>query len=210
MYTAEEIESRTELSQRMFHQIEGYMIDFLNYVPFDRNHLEVYSLKLTTIILEVGPELINSFELAVAKTRIYPMHEMFDDSLRADREELWEKEKRLRSKKRSLTFNDYYRFLSKHGIPRLSGATIQLRNFGVYMTPFEEANPEWWENYNRIRHDKYNNLKKATLRTALKASGALFWLVDSNSRWFSFEKPFDSTLFFTTESYKIDSSLEKL
>lgn len=86
----------------------------------------------------------------------------------------------------------------------------QLRGFDAYMMPFEEENPQWWENYNLLKHDKYNNIKVATLKTALKAASALFWLVDRNSRMFSFEKPFTSKLFLSSEVYKLDSSLEKL
>jgi hypothetical protein len=78
------------------------------------------------------------------------------------------------------------------------------------MMPFEEENPQWWENYNLLKHDKYNNIKVANLRTALKATSALFWLVDNNSRMFSFEKPFPSKLFLSIETYELDSSLKKL
>jgi hypothetical protein len=67
----------------MFHQIEGYVNDFLNYVPIDINHLEVYSLKLITIILEIGPELMNSFELAVSESNIGVL-EFLSGSIRKD------------------------------------------------------------------------------------------------------------------------------
>lgn len=208
-YTYNEIKSRVRLSHKMFHQIEGYVNDFLDYVPFDYTHLDIYSLKLVTVILEIGPELINSFELAVAESNI-GVREFFDGNIRKDLEDLWEKEKKIRRKKKSLTFNYYYCFLDKHEIPKLSSAIVQLRGFYAYVIPFEKVNPRWWENYNLLKHDKYNNLKVATLRTALKATGALFWLVDRNSRMFSFEKPFISNLFLATEAYKLDSSLKKL
>jgi len=38
-------------------------MDFLDYVPLDTDHLNVYSLKLITIILEKGPETVNSSDL---------------------------------------------------------------------------------------------------------------------------------------------------
>ena len=208
-YTHDEIKSRTKLSHKMFYQIEGPLKDFLDYVPLDHNHLEVYSLKLVTIILETGPELINSFDLAVSKSRV-GIRELIDDDIGKDREDLRKREKKLRKSKRSLTFNDYYCFLNKHGIPKLSRATAKLRGFDAYVMPFERKNPKWWENYNLLKHDKYNNLKTATLRTALEASGALFWLVDHNSRIFSFEEPFVSDLFLATELYELNSSLKKL
>lgn len=207
--TRDEIKSRTELSHKMFHNIEGYVRDFLDYVPLNHNHLEIYSLKLVTIILEVGPELINSFDLAVSVCRL-GVRELIHPDLRRDREELREKEKKLRKRKKSLTFNHYYCFLDKYETPKLSRAVVKLRGFDVFMMPFEKPGPEWWENYNLLKHDKYSNLKAATLRTALKASGALFWLVDRNSRMFSFEKPFTSDLFLAIELYESDSRLKKL
>lgn len=205
----DEVKSRAEFSHRMFYQIEGYVKDFLDYVPLDHDHLEVYSLKLVTIILEIGPELINSFDLAVSECRA-GIRELIHPALRKDREDLVEKEKKLRTRKRSLTFNDYYNFLDKYETPRISRATVEMRGFDAYMMPFEKTNPKWWENYNLLRHDKYSNLKAATLRTALKACGALFWLVDRNSKMFSFEKPFTSDLLVATEQYELDSTLKKL
>jgi hypothetical protein len=193
----------------MFHQIEGYLSDFLNYVPFDHKHLEVYSLKLITIILEIGPELMNSFELAVSESNV-GVREFFGGDIRTDRDKLWEKEKKLRSRRKSLTFKDYYSFLDKHEMPRLSSASIQLRGFDVYMTPFDKENPQWWENYNLLKHDKYNNIKAATLRTALKATSALFWLTDKNSKMFSFETPFSSNFLLSINGYELGSSVKKL
>jgi len=208
-YTSHEIESRVELSHKMFHQLESYVDDFLNYVPFDFCHLEVYSLKLVAVILEIGPELMSSFELAVSETNV-GVSEFFGGTARRDRDELWEKEKKLRDRKRSLTFNDYYCFLNKHGTPRLSSAIIELRGFDVHIMPFEEQSLQWWENHNLLKHDKYSNLKTATLKTTLKALSALFWLVDRNSRMFSFEKPFLSSLFLAKEGYESGPSFKKL
>ena len=207
-YSYHEIGSRTEFSHKMFYQIEGYLSHFLDYVPFDYNHLKVYSLKLVTVMLEIGPELMNSFELAVSELAV-SVH-VYDDGFLKDSKRLWEKEERLRKRKRSLTFNEWYCFLDKYLSPKLCSATVQLKGFDAYTMPFEKNNPEWWDSYNRLKHDKYNNLKRANLRTALKASSALFWLVDRNSRMFSFGTPFLSNLFLRIEPYRLNSSLKKL
>jgi hypothetical protein len=189
------------------------MNDFLNYVPLDEMHLKVYSLKLTTIILEIGPELTSAFDIAISCTRIYPMWEEFDPELRLDREKLWKKEEDLKSHKRSLSFNDYYSFLDKHGPQKLSGATVQIRDFNFHFKPFEKANaektnPEWWNTYNQLKHDKYSNRKKATLETTLKALGALFWLVDYNSQLLSHDH-FQSGIFGSVDS-RLGPSSKKL
>jgi len=193
----------------MFHNIEGLVSDFLDYVPFDCNHLDVYSFKLVTIILETGPELINSFDLAIAETKV-SIRDLVNPNIQRDREELWKKEGKLRQRKKSLTFNHYYNFLNKHGIPRLSNAAIKLRGFDAYMMPFEEAHPRWWENYNLLRHDKYDNLKAANLRTALKCCGALFWMIDRNFRMFRLEETSSSRLFQVYDQGEVTSSSQKL
>lgn len=209
-YTNDEFQARIKLSQKMFHQIENYLSNFLGYVPLDFDHLKMYSLKLVTVILETGPELLNSFDLAAFYVGARSLREVFGPSIHKNREKLLEKEMKLRRQKRSLSFKDYYSFLDTNETPKLSRATIVLRDLDVYITPFKKVNPEWWESYNLLRHDKYNNLKKATLRNALKASGALFWLVDLNSRRVSVRESLSSSLFIVKDPYEIDESSQEL
>ena len=102
-YSSDEITPRNEFACKMFNQMEGYLDDFLSYVPLDEIHFNVYSLKLATIILEAGPELISALDVAVAITRLIPMWEMTDPTLQPDRDELWSKEEKLKTNKRSLT-----------------------------------------------------------------------------------------------------------
>lgn len=187
----------------MFYAIEDNLSDFLDYVPFDPNHLEVYSHRLVTIILEVGPEILSSFDISVNinKDRFRQESNAVEDS-----EELWKKEKGLKKRRKSLTFSDYYRFLDKHSVPKLSSATIILQEPDAHLMPFEESNPQWWESYNLLRHDKYANLKKATLRTALKACSALFWLVHQNQILAGFK----SDLFTVIDWGGLPSSSKKL
>lgn len=207
-YTFDEFQSRVELSQKAFHQVENRLNDFLDYVPLDSGHLEVYSLKLVSIILEIGPELVNSFDLATFHVGSGSLGEAFGKSnVRENRKKLLEKERKLRERRRSLTFGDYYSFLNTDKTPKLSSATILLRDFNAYMKPFRIVNPEWWESYNLLRHDKYNNLKNATLRNALKASGALFWLVYWNYKRISIGQSLSSTLFVVKDPYEINESL---
>lgn len=210
-YSAHDYQSRVEFSQKIFFQIESSMTGFLEYVPLDFNHLEVYSSRLITIILEIGPELINSFDLAVFHRGNRGLSEVFDDNIRKYREKLLIREKKLRSKKRSLTFKDYYFFLDETGYTKLSRATIRLTKFDVFMLPFENINPDWWESYNLLRHDKYNNLKRATLRNTLKALAALFWLICYNWNRVYSNEFISSDLFSRTDLYEIDqSSIRKI
>jgi hypothetical protein len=46
-YSKEEFQSRLQLSRRFFSEIEEDLADFLDYVPLDLNHMDVYSFKLS-------------------------------------------------------------------------------------------------------------------------------------------------------------------
>jgi hypothetical protein len=169
-YTFDEFQDRVRLSERMYCSLEDRMEDFLDYVPLDQAHLNVYSLELVSIILETGPEILSSFDLIV-----FPNQTRFIDHFTEARKKLLEKEKSLR-KNQSLTFTDYSSFLNKS--MSLNTKTIEIVGLNAYTLPFKEDYPEWWNVYNKLKHDKYSNLKKATLKNALKALGALCLLKD--------------------------------
>jgi hypothetical protein len=179
-YSSDEINLRNQFAGKGFSQLEGYLNDFLNYVPLDKAHLSVYSPRLCTIILEAGPELISAFDVAVATTKLIPTWEWTDETLKPDRDRLWEKEENLKKRHQSLSFDKYYQFLNSHGLPRLDSATVEIADFNAYFMPFEKRHPYWWKTYNELKHEKYSNLKKAKLKTTLKFLGALFWLINHN------------------------------
>jgi len=178
-YAWDEFERRIKFSQRMFCNMETRLKDFLDYVPLSFDHLTVYSAKLVTIILETGPEIINSFDLVSFPTRRHfvPVRDEVDSL----REKLLEKEKSLRERKQSLSFKQYSDFLNK--AISLRTRAVEIKNLDAYTIPFEKATPGWWNAHNLLKHDKYNNLKKATLLNALKSVGALFWLTYYYSGW---------------------------
>lgn len=124
--------------------------------------------------------------------------------------ELLKKEKDLKGKHRSLTFTDYYCFLSKHDIPPLNVATVQMKESAIFTMPFEETYPCWWKSYNLLKHNKYNNLKMATLKNTLKATAGLFWLIDNNCKIFHFDEPFQSKVFLRTNDQRLLSQNQKI
>jgi hypothetical protein len=213
-YSTSEMKERNAFSQKMYHQFEGNMKDFLDYVPLDEDNLKVFSPKLVTLILDVGPELINAFDIAVNCTAIYPMWEEIDLELHDAREMLWEKEEKCREHNRSLTFSDYMSFLEKHYLnTRLSTQIVQLIELEAYFKPFELtntswANIEWWHTYNLLKHDKYSNRKKASLVSALKLLGALLCIINNNSNLL-FNNTLQSSIFFPIGS-RLNESFKKI
>ncbi|MCJ7630998.1 hypothetical protein MUP77_01160 [Candidatus Bathyarchaeota archaeon] len=181
-YSFEERASRISLSWRFYLDMENEIIDFLNYVPLVESHLEVFSPKLVTIILQAGPEIINAFNLSIGNLRQRAaIEDWFEGSeLSTDLDEIWRIEADLRNNNRSLSFKRYYDFLEKHGLPKISKAEIQLReNASFVLNPFIEENPNWWDIYNSLKHDKYDSLSRATLFETLICLGGLYWLLDS-------------------------------
>lgn len=189
-YSTNEFRSRGELSIKMFHQIERSLVDYLDYVPLDFEHMNVYSLKLVTVILETGPEILASFDLNVfTEPRLFMVLEIDPYSIR---QQLLDKENRLRKNKKSLTFHDYWTFLDTVSPSKPKNAVVGFRDFEAYAMPFECENPEWWESYNLLRHDKYSSLKKANLKNSLKSLAGLYWLLQ-NISWMIGES--ESSLF---------------
>jgi hypothetical protein len=185
-YSPQEIEARNAFSRKVFKEIDENLTDFLNYVPIEKNHLEVYSTKLISLVLEVGPEILSTLELAMCQSA-YDIRQ-FQPEVMNELEGLLNKEREIRTKKKSLTFTDYSTFLLNHAEINLNTATVLIKESDLFALPFEEPYPEWWNSYNLLRHDKYANVKRATFRNTLKATSGLFWLIDSNSRHLNIER----------------------
>lgn len=66
------------------------------------------------------------------------------------------------------------------GIHHLSQKTIYELSSFTPITPFSNWRsnkpPEWWINYTAIKHNRFKNQDRATLKTVLDALGALFLL----------------------------------
>lgn len=181
-YSADERKSRTNLSWNMYLDLEKEIIDFLNYVPLAESQLEVFSPKLANIILQAGPEVLNAFNLSIGNLEARAkMDKMFVSSNPSyDLDAIWREEAELRKNHKSLTFNKYYAFLEKNGYYKLSRAEVQFReNASFVFNPFNEEIPNWWKIYNGLKHDKYDNLSRATLFETLICLGGLFWTLDS-------------------------------
>jgi len=162
---------KLNFSTKMYNSIEDDFIRFLDYVPLDDQNLCVYSPKLLNIILNIGPEILSIFDLLAFTSR-------YKDDLDVERLSLLDKKKKLREKKRSLTFLDYFNFLSK--IHDFKKAEVVVKDLHRSISPFiteENRIPKWWACYNRLRHDKYSHFKEATLNIALHGLGAAYYLI---------------------------------
>jgi hypothetical protein len=66
--------------------------------------------------------------------------------------------------------------------PRLAGFTLLLPRFGLTLKPWDEWTrrggvPIWWTAYNKTKHERHSEFKRANLKNALNAVGGLLVMV---------------------------------
>jgi len=197
-YPYDERVARTKLSWNTYLDLESELLGFLRYVPLVENHLEVFSPKLATIILQVGPEVINAFNLLAGNTFVSAkVDSSFGDSTLEDElNALWQEEVNRRNNHRSLSYTQYCNFLNQYGFDKPKYAKVELiDNPSFILNPFNEQPPSWWNIYNGLKHDKYENLGKATLFEVIIGLGALFWTLDKCAEELRIENLISSKLF---------------
>jgi len=163
-------------SIEMYRIIEDDFIDFISYVPLEENHLNVYSPKLADIIIRC----CNQIETFFKEWLMLPSLDDFDEI------EKYRKKYRdeLQGKRPYLNIMDYKDFFE----PRLelSRYNINVPTLNEDIFPFKEFKEErqapcWWDVHNHLKHRAYDNRQEATLKVALYAVAALFFLNRSNS-----------------------------
>lgn len=169
---------KLNLSGRMYNSLEDDFARFLEFVPLAEQNLTVFSPKLFNLILNVGPEVLSIFDLLAFTSRYR------DHPVDKERFSLLEKKNKLRKRKRSLTFLDYFNFLGK--IHDFEKGEVVVKELHRSISPFltkDNRIPEWWDCYNRLKHDKYSHFKEATLKIALHGLGATYYLIQYGHDW---------------------------
>lgn len=155
-----------KISWNWYNEIENRFNEYCEYVPITRRHFKVWSLKLASLTIETCSILDSFFKSGIShlirQNPVFQSTEYQEErkSVSQDKPNIWVWKR---------FYNTYYE-LSKKGIQ-----VIPLRKT-IY--PFKEweitRNPSWWETYNDIKHDRFKNLEKATLKSTLCALGGLF------------------------------------
>lgn len=72
--------------------------------------------------------------------------------------------------------NDYRRIIL-NTLPGLPAATVAVSRFGMTLTPWENwsdgHNPDWWQSYNKVKHERDQHFNQATLKNTLNAMAGL-------------------------------------
>jgi len=192
-----EREKATKASWTEYIKQENAMLEFLEYVPLAECHFQVYSPKLVSILYEVGPELMNIFNVAIGNTKPLAKMDKFmgDGQLSVELDKIWSDEVELQERTQSLSFRRYYDFLEKWSVRKLSTAQVEIIENSLMLTPFKDQTPEWWTTYNGLKHSKQTSLTKATLFTTLMGLSGLFWPIKRSADDLHIDDGLDSKIF---------------
>ena len=142
---------------------ERMLTDVLSVVPYCDGHKEVWSPVLTTVIMESCSQL-DSLWGHTAECSPCVM-------------------------KTEFRITDYFGYLGSGSFPQLlpqrwvvfwADDVIQLYPFRQWDGVPEYEPLDWWQTYNKLKHDRLANKEKATLSTAVDAMAGLFLAILAN------------------------------
>lgn len=152
-----------------YQSIESDFLRFLEYAPYHKSNIKMYSPKLTGFLLQIGGYVDSAFK---------GMADYFNFRT-------YKKKKRAKKKDTVADivdayclFEDIYNLSSNNG-----GHVIAKLDFGdKEMYPFKDfsssqfKSPEWWLAYNKVKHEYSLHYKKASLDNVLEALAGAFLL----------------------------------
>ena len=135
---------------------ENMLAEFLQFVPYCKGHLDIWSPKLVTILLETCSQLDSLWAYQAAQSPYVP--------------------------KSNLNIRNYFEYFGAHVAPKWvvfwSEEPEQIYPFEEWrdkITHTEETYPDldWWKAHNKLKHDRLANRSEATLQRAIRALAGL-------------------------------------
>jgi hypothetical protein len=141
-----------------YESLEQDLLNFLKIVPYEEQNFKTWSPKLIDIVVGAGSLLDSLFRTSMPE------------------------EKNGRQRK-DYNINDFYTIFSID--------LKRLRSFVYLSPPFvlqpykdwtQSAPLIWWDNYNKVRHDRLENMRLATIQTAMDMLCGLFEAIVQNQK----------------------------
>lgn len=157
---------KEKLFFQIYRNLEKELLEMTDYIHFSEENLESFSINLATFILRCSVESESIMKELFKKTELYASR--VEQGLNRDKV-FWQLRTNISNmyklpSKKILIYSDTFYFSGKYS-----------REF----CPFNYKNSDG-ENiptiYNSLKHDRANNLHKATLEAAINSLGALFIL----------------------------------
>jgi hypothetical protein len=151
-----------EIVWEMYQSLEKEFLNYLEYVPLTTQHYEVWSYPLVNLFNNIGSSVDSFFKNAIfceSLNNIQGMEEIRSDDHQHNMK----------------TYRDIFETRYKVSNTQI----FELKNFyPIY--PFKNwsnhSSPDWWSRYTDIKHNRYQNKEKATLKMTVDALAGLFSL----------------------------------
>lgn len=129
--------------------LEQEFVDSLNYIEFDTSNFAAYSNKYVKLLLQIGSEVDNTL-------------------------------KEICNLQGRTNISQYATYmLNKY--PQITNQSVKVINRNITLIPFTGWNTQqpaqslcFWDSYNLVKHDRIQNLNKASLETVSNGLAALF------------------------------------
>lgn len=136
-----------------FLAIEADIERLARYVDFTEDNFKTYSIEMAHLLLAIASEVDVVAKLLCNKVS-------------------------LRSKADNI---EKYRTVLKPMYPKIEQMHIHIPRFGIELNPWDnwksDKTPNWWSDYNNVKHGRDKYFSQANLENTLNAVGGLFVLL---------------------------------
>jgi len=157
-----------------YKSIESEFLRFLEYVPYHKSNIHMYSPKLTGYLLQVGGYVDSAFKEMANYFHLTALVKKKDGTYRRAR-----KNELIDSIVDSFAvWETIYRLSSNNGgrlIAKLDFGDKELTPFGSFSSSSFEG-LEWWKAYNKVKHEYSLHYKKANIGNVLDGLAGAFLL----------------------------------
>jgi hypothetical protein len=167
--------------QQKFHFLELRYREIYEWIPYNKNNLDVYSPKISSFITDVGPQILGMFDFLC-------------------------KQFGLTSQKND--FPGYFTILNQSHMLSIQGFLVPQKSQLFNPFDFQGNVPSWWNAWNKIKHEQPTGEIFGILENAILCFGALFILHHIgdllthpyNKPTFNFPDSIDSTNWFRVQT----------
>ena len=123
------------------------------YIEFTNDNFKAYSIELVRLLLSAASEVDVVAKLLCSK---------------------------VNSNAKAKNINDYRDILNP-ALPKIKDMKIQIPRYGLELIPWDNWKtnrpPDWWLDYNAVKHQRDENFKQANLKNTLNSISGLFCLL---------------------------------
>jgi len=132
-----------------FIALERDLEDLSRYIEFDKHNFSTYSIELAHLLLASSSEVDVVIKELCALISPDGKRENISD----------------------------YRNIIKNNLPKFINESIRINRYEILVKPWEKwnkgKNPNWWESYNKVKHERNLYFNQANLENTIYSIGAL-------------------------------------